>query len=189
MKRLLAPLVGAALLLAPSAHAAPRPQLSDPKGDWTNAAQDVLWGRLSSVRGDSGPEIQGELKLAAAPVSGTIYRFAFLIDGCHEYSFALSLPASQDSQLGLPNQPGLNHYDRCNGVVGSEADYRARAEVKGDLIVWRAPYVGHIERGVIVRQFEALACLTLTCGMGATPMGDTAVTSGYYVIGSDLPRR
>ncbi|HEV2891491.1 MAG TPA: hypothetical protein VGX28_14055 [Frankiaceae bacterium] len=190
MTRLVAPLVAATLLLAPTAHAASRPQLNDPKGDWRDAAQDVLWGRLSSVRGDDGPEVQGELKLAAPPsVGGTIYRFAFTIGGCHEYSFAYEVPASEDSQLGAPNQPAMNYYDRCSGLPGSEADYRAHIEVKGDLLVWRAPYVGHLARGAIVRKFEGLACLTLTCGLGVTQTGDTAEAAGYYVLGSDLPRR
>jgi hypothetical protein len=189
MRRILAPAVGLAVLLAPTAHAAPKPQLTDARGDWQTAGQDVLSGRLSSVRGDTGPMVQGELQLAAPPsVPGTIYRFTFHLD-CHEYSFAYEVPGAEDSSLGAPNQPGMNYDDNCAGLPGPEASYRATAEVRGNVIVWRAPYVGHIQRGAVARRFEALACFTLTCGMSVTQTGDTAASAGYYAVGSDLPRR
>lgn len=190
MKRFLATAAALAVALAPDAHAASRPQMNDPKGDSGTPARDVLWGRLSSVRGDDGPEVRGELGLAAPPtVPGTIYRFAFHI-GCHEYSFAYQVPGAGDSRPAVnPTQPSMNYFDNCAGLPGSDADYPVSATVKGNVIEWRAPYVGHIARGAIVRQFEALACLTLTCGEPVVATGDKATSAGRYVMGSDLPRR
>lgn len=189
MRRLLTPALCLAVLLATPASAAPKPQMSDPKGDWTNPGQDVLWGRLSSVRGDSGPMVQGELKLASAPtVPGTIYRFTFHLD-CHEYSFGYQVPGVEDATTGASSSAGLNYDDNCAGLPGPETTYRADVEVRGDLIVWRARYAGHIQRGAVARRFEGLACLTLTCGMNVTTTGDTAESTGHYVMGSDLPRR
>jgi hypothetical protein len=194
MRRLaaqVAPFAVAVALLVPAAQAAPAPQLTDPKGDWQTAGQDVLWGRLSSVRGDRGPEVRGELRLAAPPtVPGTVYRFAFTFDDCHEYSFAYQVPGAADSRPALnPTQPGMNYSDRCDDVPGPDTSYAVSAVVTGDTIVWQAPYVGHIQRGAIVRTFAGLACASATCGLGVVPAGDLAAATGRYVMGSDLPRR
>lgn len=190
MRRHLAAAAALGVLLAPAAGAAPRPQMNDPRGDWSTAGQDVLWGRLSSIRGDDGTMIQGELALAAAPtVPGSIYRFTFHI-GCHEYSFGLQVPGAEDSRPALnPTQPGMSYWDHCADVPGPDAGYPASAEVKDNVIVWRARYAGQIARGAIVRNFEGLACVSVTCGAGVLATGDVAASTGHYVVGSDLPRR
>jgi hypothetical protein len=186
----------ALVALSGTAHSAPAPQLRDRPGDWSVASQDIVSGRVSSTRAGKKLFLRGELKLAAAPAAPTMYRFKFVIDGCHEYGFVYIWTGS-----GEQSDAFLDHTDYCRvryaWELPGEDRYPVTFGVRGTTLTWQTPYVGAIKKGAPVDMFAGLACSSL-CGVQvrglpvATPgvaLGDEAFTDGWYRVGSDLPRK
>ncbi len=185
---------------AAPAHAAPSPQVTDPKGDWQVASQDVLSARLSSRYVGGKPSLRGELRLAAVPDVPTTYRFNFGL-GCSSYSFAYVWPGVAQGASAT-----FERWDYCAPPAAvpeapkttADATFPVTFAVTGTTLVWQAAYAGGIKKGVRVANFAALACTVLggvvagdtTTGSHEVWAGDIAYSANrYYVVGSDLPRR
>lgn len=191
--RRIAPALLALLALAGPATAAPRNGISDPKGDWPVAGQDVISAKLSSALVNGKPVLRGELRLAEAPGAGPAsYVVAFSL-GCHSYAFDKSTQATGE-------HVALSYSDYCTPEdddpvrVGADKEYPATVTLKGSTLVWQAPYVGHVKRGARVEGLIAWGCARVCTGFGAsveemTTVGDLAWGEMLYVVGSDLPRR
>jgi hypothetical protein len=191
--RRIAPALLAILALAGSATAAPRSGISDPRGDWPVASQDVVSAKLSSVLVSGKPVLRGELQLAAAPDGRpATYAIGFAV-GCHAYSFDKSTEATGD-------HVALSYTDYCTpeddgpGRIGVDKEYPATVSVKGRTVTWLAPYVGQIKRGARVEGMSAWGCARLCTSVGIDwndqkTVGDLAWGEMLYVVGSDLPRR
>lgn len=191
-------LLGGVVVLAPVALAAPSPQISDPKGDWQVASQDVVSGRLSSVLSAGKPALKGELTLAAAPAAGveSMYALNFLV-GCDGYTFSYIWPGVAQGAKAT-----LDHYSFCQQRPATEptADDStpATVAVTGTTLTWQVPYTGKIVKGARAMSFSAVACSAIAAvffgdsitGSHEVDTGDVAYGGNQtYVVGSDLPRR
>jgi hypothetical protein len=196
-RTVLIPVVIGLVALSPSAQAAPSWQLADREADWLVPSQDVVAGRLSSVRVAGKPVLRGELKLAFAPWPGvaTTYWFGFGI-GCRGYGFNYTWPGAAEAATAT-----LAYTDFCRErettEINADKEYPVTVRIKDKTIVWETPYVGHIRKGVRVTGFGALAC-SRVCGVMASGTdapfvevwsGDFAQSNARYVVGSDLPRK
>ncbi len=187
----------ALVALSGTAHSAPAPQLRDKPGDWTVASQDIVSGRVSSTRAGKKLFLRGELRLAAAPGATvpTTYNFGFAVNDCHRYAFVYTWRGDAGESEAF-----LEHTDHCRvryvWELPGEDRYPVEVGVRGSTITWQTPYVGAIRKGARADMFHAYAC-TNVCGVQvkrvpAEPsvlVGDDAWTDGWYVVGSDLPRR
>jgi hypothetical protein len=129
-----------ALLTAAPALAAPRPAtLSDPKGDWAVASQDLVGVRISSVRTATGPGIRAEMTLVAAPDVPTTYTTVIHIAGrCDGWALVAA-------DHGTPLQQARLEYYACPSDTSSAVPVPddtapATVEVRGTTVVLTAPY-------------------------------------------------
>ena len=187
----------AGVAFAPTAMAAPYPQLYDRAGDSTLPSNDIVSGRLSSFWSGTTPRLKGELRMLAAPAVGVPSNYAFMFGvGCKSYSFSYEWAGGAKDGAAT-----LDMCDDCKpregGVLGDEPDVSVPATfaMKGTTLTWDAPYAGGLKRGQRVETFAAGACPQV-CGVAFDfdpnePMltGDLAWMKGRYVLGSDLPRR
>jgi hypothetical protein len=194
MTRPLLAALAALALAAPSTHAAPpAPQVTDARGDWSLASQDVLSGRVSSLLVRGVPQLRGEIALAAQPAAGApaTYELTWGI-GCAGYGFTYTWN-------GVPGggSATLDQWDWCWDELQPWSDPEIRFPVtfavRGSTLTFRTPYVGGIRRGQRAKRFHIQAC-TRVCGatVGVAPsveLGDYASSNASYVVGSDLPRR
>lgn len=175
-----------AVALVTPAHAAPAPQVTDPKGDWAVASQDVLSARVSSVLVNRVPTLRAELTLAAAPESRlpTDFVVQFFV-GCTVYDLNYDGTTAALERLTCAATP-----------VSSTAP--ATVTVRGTTLVLQAPYALGLRRGQVATYFAAAAytvyagvyqpglsgdLLACTCDVAFAP------DKTSYVLGSDLPRR
>ena len=192
--RRLAPALAAFLALAAPAGAAPGPGITDPKGDWPVASQDVLSAKLSSALAGKTPVLRAELQLAAAPDGRpATYAVGFSI-GCHGYAFDHSWTAANGYQTAL------HHTAYCSRSAappkaGPDEKLPATVTLKGSTLVFEAPYVSEIKKGVKVTYLTAWGCAYACMWVGVNwddaqvSVGDLAYGDISYVVGSDLPRR
>jgi hypothetical protein len=178
----LAVLAVTALLAAP-ASAKPAATISDPKGDWGVASEDVLAARLEGVVGTSGRTVTATVTLAGAPDAATTYYVAAIDGVCNSWEFSVY-------GLGTAAQAAvLTRYscqDAATDVLGTSVP--ATATVKGNTVGLTAPYALGLKRGTKVAALVAAAAVHYVAfgvGMDADLRfvdGDWAQGGSRYVL-------
>lgn len=178
-KTLLSALLALALV-TPGHAAAPVASVTDPRGDWPVASQDILSARLSSVYVHGVPTLRAEVDLAAAPnpLVPTTYTVDFGV-GCAAYSL------TSDGTSGTLERSDCKVKKLTTSAPGTAA-------VHGTTLVIQAPYALGLQVGQVAQGLGAVAATVFVAYWQLT--GDFA-TSGdialapydtTYVLGSDL---
>lgn len=165
-------------LAATHAGAAPKPQLTDPKGDYAvEASADIVSATLSTIPKGTKEQLQIAV-VFAAPIAGRppyTRTLGFTVGDC-EFSaihFGHGTPAFSDNGVG------------CSS--GDATTVAGTMKIKGSTITFLVPLTGALKRGAKVTDLHAA---TAPSGMLAnSPLdlaGDTA-TGSDWVIGSDRP--
>lgn len=157
----------------------PKPQLTDPKGDYPVASADIVSGTLSSVPDGTKTLLQIDLTLAAPPTTLTPYSYTlgFTVPGCDFRAV----------YFGHPLKGVLN--DSVAGCITGKAVPHARYRIQGSTITFTVPMSGALKRGV---RATTLFAVTEPGGVSSASklamFGDTA-TGTDWVLGSDLPNK
>ena len=166
-------------LIAGSAGAAPKPQITDAKGDYPEASADIVSARLSTVPKGTKEQLQIDLVMAGAVTGSAPYTRSvhFTVGDCSFSAthFGHGTPAFADNGVG------------CSS--GDTTTVAGTMKIKGSTITFLVPMTGAIKRGAKVTDLRAA---TAPSGMLAnSPLdnaGDTA-TGSDWVIGSDRPKK
>ncbi len=160
-------------LLASSALAAPKPQLTDPKGDHPVAAGDIISATLSTLKGGKG-KLQIDLVVAAAP-STYSYSVNFVAGDCSFGAIYYGHPFE-----GVFSRSGIG----CR-IAGSTSLPEGSYKIKGSTITFLVPLAGDLKKGVTVTDITANTVPSGVISGGAAAMlGDQAETDTTYTIGS-----
>jgi len=160
-------------VLASGALAAPKPQLTDPKGDYPVAGADIVSATLSTLPGAKG-KLQIDLALAAAPTAYS-YSVNFIAGDCSFAAIYYGHPAE-----GVFSKSGVG----CR-VAGSTSLPEGSFKIKGSTITFTVPLTGALKKGVTVTDITAgTAPSGMISGSVAAALGDNATTNATYKIGS-----
>jgi hypothetical protein len=183
VRRLPALAAAAALLAAsPYAHAAPKPQIVDPKGDYAVAQGDIIQVTFSTATAARKELLQIDLLLATTPTSNIPFSYTvrFNAPGC----------TFRATYFGHP----FNGTFEKSGVGCDASPPPGTVKIDGMHIVFSVPFDAKVKRGVLIKDLAA----ETAPGPGALPAfvpvtdaadtGDVA-TGATWVVGSDKPKR
>jgi hypothetical protein len=161
------------LMLSGTAHAAPKPQITDATGDYQIASADIVSGLLAVSGKGKYPTLIIRLTLAAPPVTTTPYSYvvSFKVGDCSFYAeyyghpldrvFSTSGVGCDDGSTSLPD--------------GSVA-------VNGSAVVWSVPFDGSFKLG---QKVTHLAAATepggAVTGTFPPPAGDAATGRDWII--------
>jgi hypothetical protein len=172
MRPLLAALCAATLLAAP-AHAGSRPAtVTDPKGDWAVAGQDLVRARLYSVTAGTRA-LRADVELADVPVTGTTYAVQLGNEAsCESWALVVTF-------YGTPEQSASLQHFPCSvtGLPGSDASIAATFAVTGKTLRLTAPYGLGLRRGTRLTYGGASAA-TYFLGLFVGPPANQDVLTG-----------
>jgi len=162
MRRTLLALIAVTALAVPQAEAAPKPQLTDPKGDYPVAGADIVSALFTTVKG----KLVVTVELAGSP----------------------STPAPFAYQLRFSTDEGCNwrgnvFYDGSSsgGCSGTDASPPA-VKASGNKLIFTMAAKGVLKPGI---ELSGLAVSTTPGGaLAGAPGGDTGTTETTYVIGN-----
>ncbi len=163
--------IAAALLAAPAGAASPA-AITDAKGDWPVASQDVVGVTVSTVPGNA---LRAVLTLATAPDATTQYGVG-VIAGCDSWTLE-----------ARGTEAALKHYVCGSGVGAATAQpdvSAATVTTKGNTVVITAPYANGLRRGLRIDGVNAAASVYFTGVFGGSSLTPSvAVTSGDFAYG------
>jgi hypothetical protein len=172
--------LGAVAVLASQAGAAPKPQITDAKGDYPVAAGDIVSATLSTVQKGLREQLQIDLVLAAAPSTSTPYSYAvgFTVGACNFRAIHYGHPAD-----GVFSKSGVG----CSGGGTSlpEGSYK----IKGSTITFTVPMTGALKRGAKATKLVADTQPSGAVSGGAVAALGDAATGKDWVLGSDRPKK
>lgn len=167
MRRTLLALIAVAALAVPHAGAANAPQVVDPKGDYPNAAADIL-SVLFETRGKSAMTIT--MELASAPNTPV------------PYSYQITFVAGDCDWRG--------HLFGAQGSVGGgcrddDSAAPTGAKIDGNKVIFTVPAKGRLKPGTILTTLGANNSVGGASAGGASALtGDGATSDKTYKVGS-----
>jgi hypothetical protein len=182
MRRTSLAVLAATALLAAPASAKPAATISDPKGDWSVASEDVLAARVEGVVSKSARTLTATVTLAGAPDAATTYYVAVTDGVCNSWEFSVR-------GLGTAAQSAVLTRYACGDATNTlGTSVPATATVKGSTVGLSAPYALGLKRGTNVAALLAAASVHYVAfgvGMDADQRfvdGDWAGANTRYVL-------
>jgi hypothetical protein len=174
--------VAAALLgLAPLAHAAQKPQIVDPKGDYPVPVGDIVSVTFSTVPKGLKEQLQLDMVVAEAPSTNTPYSYTvrFLADECSFSATYYGHPFE-----GVFSDSGVG----CQAPGSTELPV-GTVKVSGTHIIFTVKFDKFIKRGALLEDLVAETAVGGAASGGVISSSGDRATGTEWVIGSDRKKK